>query len=100
MAPLAELIGQLTRENQKLAATAAMWQERAPFRVEQLQALAAGPIAGDAQAVGLIPESGHQSSLVAVEASEAPRPVWRRFWRRVTGGGGERTHGDGGMMRP
>ena len=34
---------------------------------------------------GLIHESGHQPSHVAAEASETPRPAWRRWWRRVPG---------------
>jgi hypothetical protein len=41
MYPLVELIGQLTRQNTELAATAAMWQERARHLETQLAALPA-----------------------------------------------------------
>jgi hypothetical protein len=47
IAPLAELIATLSRENRKLAAMATMWQERARFLGEHVRALEAGPITGD-----------------------------------------------------
>ncbi|MBA2596338.1 MAG: hypothetical protein H0V00_06895 [Chloroflexia bacterium] len=49
IAPLTDLIANLSRENQELAAAAALWQERARFLGEQLRALEAGPVdvAGD-----------------------------------------------------
>lgn len=69
LASMAELIGQLTRDNQELAAAAALWQERARFLGERLQALEAGPIAGD---VGHAPQ----------DVPREPTPHERReaFW--------------------
>jgi hypothetical protein len=87
IAPLAELIAELTRENRELAAAAAQWQERARFLGERLQALEARPVAGDIQEAGLIHERGHQPGAVAPEASEPPRSGWRRWWRRMMWGG-------------
>jgi len=94
MAPLAELIGRLTRDNQELAAAAALWQERARFLGEQLQALEAGPIAGDISPMGESPQEravATERDVAGVRASEtqqgAQGPAWRRLWHRVTGGG-------------
>jgi hypothetical protein len=87
IAPLAELIAELSRENRELAAAAAQWQERARFLGERLQALEARPVASDVQEAGLIPESGHQPGAVAPEASEPPRSSRRGWWRRMTWGG-------------
>lgn len=60
--PLAGLTGRLTRESRELAATSALWQERARVLEGRLLALRAAPGGG------------------------APSPWWRRWWRRVTGG--------------
>jgi hypothetical protein len=87
IAPLAELIAELTRENRDLAAAAALWQERARFLGERLQALEAGPIAGDVEDTPRAHESGPQSGAVAAEVSDATPSAWRRWWRRMTGGG-------------
>ena len=56
IAPLAELIGDLTRENRRLAETAAILAERNRLLSERLLALDAGPV------------------------SPPPRPWWRRLW--------------------
>jgi hypothetical protein len=47
IAPLAELIATLSRENRKLAVTATMCQERARFLGQHARELEAGPITGD-----------------------------------------------------
>ena len=44
IAPLADLIADLSRENRELAAAAALWQERARYLGERLHALEAGPM--------------------------------------------------------
>ena len=81
LAPMAELITGLTRQNQELAAAAALWQERARFLGERLQTLEAGPIAP--------PDAGNvqeHASQDAAEAAETRTAAWRRWWRRMTGG--------------
>jgi hypothetical protein len=70
LAPMAELIDRLTRDNQELAAGAALWQERARFLGERLQALEAGPIATEAPDVPLERDPGPVRDVVAAEASD------------------------------
>ena len=93
-AVIRRLIGRLTRDNQELAAAAALWQERARFLGEQLRALEAGPIAGDISPMGESPQEravATERDVAGVRASEtqqgAQGPAWRRLWHRVTGGG-------------
>ena len=94
IAPLADLIATLSRENQELAAAAALWQERARFLGERLQALEAGPIGGELSGIPDKPQErdpGPVRDVAGVRAPEALQnaqgPAWRRLWRRVTGGG-------------
>ena len=105
MAPLAELIERLARENAENRAAAALWQERARFLGERLAALEAGPIAVpespeteyDPQDANPAPQRDagpHMTSVTLREASAAPSlaserlaPGWRRWWRRITSGG-------------
>jgi len=47
VAPLADLLADVTRRNEELAAAAALWQYRAMQAEERLAQLEAGPIAGD-----------------------------------------------------
>jgi hypothetical protein len=76
IAPLADLIASLSRQNMELAAASALWQERARHLEERLQALEAGPIA--------TPTSSHDDD----RPPETPEiPNWRRWLRRMTGGG-------------
>jgi hypothetical protein len=49
IAPLAELLADVTRRNEELAAAAALWQYRAMQAEERLAQLEAGPIAGDVE---------------------------------------------------
>jgi len=93
MAPLAELIGRLTRDNQELAAAAALWQERARFLGEELRALEAGPIAGEMDTTVTTPQErtvATQRDVAGVRARKTLQgdegPAWRRLLRRVTGG--------------
>jgi hypothetical protein len=81
MAPLAEVIAELTRENRELAAAAAKWQERARFLGERLQALETGLVAGESENA----PGAHASGAVAAEAATTTAK-WRRWWRRMTGG--------------
>ncbi len=81
--PLADLIERLTRANRDLAASAAIWQERA--RVLEGRLLALG--AGDA------PQDAPRTQPEAPGATEPPRPAsdalmlrWRQWLRRVTDG--------------
>jgi len=83
IAPLAELIATLSRENQELAAAAALWQERARFLGEQLRAIEPGPIAqdaGDHAAQDAIP--GPVRDDVATKASESLAGRLRRLLGR------------------
>ena len=86
---LTELVADLARRNEELAAAAALWQERARFLGERLQALEAGPIAAD------VPQERNPASPwgdVVAEASEVIQtpaephvsPL-RRWLRRVIG---------------
>jgi hypothetical protein len=47
IAPLAELLADVTRRNEELSAAAALWQYRAMQAEERLAQLEAGPIAGE-----------------------------------------------------
>jgi hypothetical protein len=49
IAPLAELLADVTRRNEELAAAAALWQYRAMQAEERLAQLEVGPIAGDVE---------------------------------------------------
>jgi hypothetical protein len=87
IAPRAELLADVTRRAEECSTAAPLWQYRAMQAEERLAQLEAGPIAAHVnQAAGLIHESGHQPSYVAVEASETRQSAWRRWWRRMTGG--------------
>ncbi len=82
VAPLAELIDRLTRDNRELAAAAALWQERARFLGERLQALEAGPIAGEASDVPQERDPGPERDVAGVRAPETVIARVRRLLRR------------------
>ena len=78
--PLADLIERLTRANQDLAASSAMWQERARVLEGRLLALGAG-------------EDAPRTQPAAPGATEPPAPAfrpavaaWRRWLRGLIGG--------------
>ncbi len=79
---LAEVIADLARRNEELAAAAAMWQSRAAHLEERLLALGAGqdaPVAArEPQCEAEPAEASHDSSL----------SWWTSWWRRLTGGTG------------
>lgn len=102
IAPLVDLVADLTRQNAELSAAAALWQERARFLGERLAALEAGPMPAN------LHHGGHASTETAPDPSmshdqpldrptdfstifvENPEPVpqstgIRRWWRRVMG---------------
>jgi len=79
IAPLAELIGRLTRENQELAAAAAMWQERARFLGEQLRALEPGPIVDVVDDVPQEHDSAPVRDVARARAPESPLDRLRRL---------------------
>ncbi len=70
LAPLAELIDRLTRDNQELAAATALWEERARFLGERLQAPEAGPIAGEPTDAPQERDPGPVRDVAGVRASE------------------------------
>ena len=80
LAPLADLIDDLTRRNADLAASSAFWQLRAMQAEEQLKAITAG---NDVVAEDPAPEP--VSEAIASPQSDAPEPTgivawWRRLW--------------------
>ena len=104
MAPLAELIDSLTRQNQELAAAAAVWQYRALRAEERVEALEAGPIEPpdasdvhehapqDANTVSLRGDAPQMTTVALDEARGVPKPAseslalgWRRWLRRMIG---------------
>jgi hypothetical protein len=99
MAPLAELIERLARENAENRAAAALWQERARFLSERLAALEAGPLASQESAEAADAAQGANAGPLRDETREmayetlsqgraAPQPAGeslvRRWWRRMT----------------
>jgi len=70
LAPLTELIDDLTRRNADLAATAAMWQTRAAHLENQLKQLAAG-------------EARPETSQGVVESPQTNETEPQGFWDRV-----------------
>jgi len=83
LAPVAELIADLSRRNADLAASAALWQERARVLEGRLLALGAGEVSQDAPRTPSAPPG----------AAEQPNPArdtlaarWRRWWRSVREG--------------
>lgn len=104
IAPLVELVADLTRQNADLAAAAALWQERARFLGERLAALEAGPRTPASETPKTAhapvdaqegPQSGDalqmtpdtlQGPFMAPDSAEAtPATGWRRWLRRVMG---------------
>ena len=73
IAPLADLIANLTRENRELAETATLWQERARYLGEQLRALEAGPITET-------DEEAPQDANMAPVRDDPPAPVSTHCW--------------------
>ena len=89
IAPLADLIADLTRENRELAAAAALWQERSRYLSERLQALEAGPIAAPAATTTNQPAATTHDTG-AQEAQIVPKPTpatSRSWWKRLFGVG-------------
>ena len=89
IAPLADLITDLTRQNRELAVAAALWQERARHLEGRVLALEAGPTLGtNVTKVGrsgeLPPPAGGKGDGPP-QASPASR--WRRWLRRLVAGG-------------
>jgi len=80
LAPLTELIDDLTRRNADLAATAAMWQTRAAHLENQLKQLTAGPT--DSETTPETPRNAPGST----ETNEGtPTGVWT-WVKRLLGG--------------
>ena len=65
LAPLADLIARLSRENAELAASSAMWQERTRTLAARLPALEPGPLPPDDDTTAQTPK---------------PRPWYRRLF--------------------
>ncbi len=90
IAPLAELLADVTRRNEELAAAAALWQYRAMQAEERLAQLEAGPIASDSDQGALEMSQERAGATLrgdaAARASEGVQPAWRPWWRRVFGG--------------
>lgn len=87
LVPLADLIERLTRANQDLAASAAMWQERARVLEGRLLALGAGDEArGDGQEAPVAQPQPPGAAEPPRPASETLMLRWRRWWRRMTEG--------------
>jgi hypothetical protein len=63
-----------------------IWQGRALQLEERLNALEAGPIAGDVGDAPTTHESGPLRGAAAAEASDTRPAAWRRWWRRATRG--------------
>ncbi len=81
--PLADLIERLTRANQDLAASSAMWQERARVLEGRLLALGAGDEPQDAPTTR---QDAPGATQRAEPARDASVPWWRRWWRKLTTG--------------
>jgi hypothetical protein len=84
------MVSALDLTEEMIAAAVAPWQERARFLDERLQALEAGAIA--TPHVGDVAPHAPQEAMHAPQRDDgeaAPRefPPWRRWLRRVTGGG-------------
>jgi len=81
LAPLTDLIDDLTRRNADLAAAAAMWQTRAAHLENELKQLTAGNV---------VPENAPEPNTVAAEGPQVlqerdPAPTgvlawWKRLW--------------------
>jgi len=74
LAPLTELIDDLTRRNADLSAAAAMWQTRAAHLENQLKQLTAGDVA---------PETAPEAGESPQTSETKPQGFWdrvRRFW--------------------
>jgi len=87
VAPLAELLADVTRRNEELAAAAALWQYRAMQAEERLAQLEAGPIAGDVEDAPQDANTGPLRGDQGEVASDPRQSAWRRWWRRMTGSG-------------
>jgi hypothetical protein len=79
LAPLADVISTLTRENRQLAEAAAAWQIRAMQAEERLKQLTAGDD-GDQDAPTAAP-AAPGAAEPPEPAPDAPAPWWR-FWER------------------
>lgn len=90
IAPLVDLVADLTRQNAELSAAAALWQERARFLGERLAALEAGPMPESAPDVPVSVNQPADQPLhfdsARIETPAAPQATGiRRWWRRVLG---------------
>ncbi len=87
VAPLAELLADVTRRNEELAAAAALWQYRAMQAEERLAQLEPGPIIDDTS------ENAHVDAIQGAPRNEAPmmaaetlqKAQERPWWRRLRG---------------
>jgi len=86
VAPLAELLADVTRRNEELAAAAALWQYRAMQAEERLAQLETGPIAGDVEDAPvseiLVPPRDEDPMMAAETMSKTQERPW---WRRLVG---------------
>ncbi len=73
--PLVDLVSDLARRNEELAAAAAMWQARAAHLEERLLALGTGQESPSAA------PAVHHATEAAEPAADASVPWWR-FWER------------------
>ncbi len=80
LAPLTELIDDLTRRNADLAATAAMWQARAAHLKNQLKQLTAGPTDSETT-----PETPRNAPGSTKTNEGTPTGVWT-WVKRLLGG--------------
>jgi len=86
VAPLAELLADVTRRNEELAAAAALWQYRAMQAEERLAQLEAGPIAGDVEDAAQDAIQGAPRDVAPMMAPETPQKGQERsWWRRLVG---------------
>ncbi len=81
--PLIELVADLARRNEELAAAAAMWQARAAHLEDRLVALpAGGDTATDAPHAAREPQHGAQPTNTTPDTHVSPQASW---WRRLLG---------------
>ena len=86
LAPLAELIERLSRENADLSAAATGWQARAMRAEDELKQLTATvPSTDEAVESSESDDTDDQDHEHQHEETSAPASVWARLWRRIAG---------------
>jgi hypothetical protein len=83
VAPLAELLADVTRRNEELSAAAALWQYRAMQAEERLAQLEAGPIAGEVSPIGDTPQEHDPAPVHDVAGARASEALIGRLRRLV-----------------